>query len=177
MDKNKKKTIATAAAGMVAGVAGSQGLQAAKEWYGQSEQTTEGEAGANVAEHHEDSNPAPAPAPTQTTHPNPSNTEYAGITEVVPVDTGGTQADVVIEVPQPDVIPGVDNVDPNEIAEVIVMEPEQIIDDGTLLAETHELEETELAEHVEEVFGEEEDEFLAEAEEEDDEESLDIDTI
>lgn len=179
MDKNKKKIIATAAAGMVAGAAGSQGVQAAKEWYDQNNETTDNAAESNTNVQPEEQNPAPAPAQNPAPQPNPANPDYSGITEVVPVDTGGTNqvADVVVEVPQQeDVIPQVDNVDPNEIAEAIILEPEQIIEDDILMAEVHEPEvideEIELEENPEEC-----DEYLAENEEEVEEDSLDIDNI
>ena len=186
MDKNKKKIIATAAAGMVAGVAGSQGVQAAKDWYDQNSETTDNAAESNTNGQQEEQTPAPAQTPAP--QPNPANPDYSGITEVVPVDTGGTSqvADVIVDVPQQeDVIPQVDNVDPNEIAEAIILEPEQIIEDEILVAEVHEGEEPEVTDEPEVIeepvvadgLGEDIDEDLAEADEETDEESLDIDSI
>jgi len=163
MDKNKKKTIVGASAGVVAGVAGGEGARLAKEWYDQQYQSADDENtvdGNQAAEN----GPAPAPAPAPTPNPQPSAPDYNGITEVVPVDTGGSGevADVVIDIPQDEPIAGVDDVNVDEIAEALIMEPEEIIEDGILMAEAHAQEPEPVDD--EELLGEED---IAEGEDED----------
>jgi len=179
MDKNKKKTIVGAGAGVVAGVAGGEGARLAKEWYDKQNQPAEDDN--TVTDNHVVDN-QPAPTPTPTPNPQPSAPDYNGITEVVPVDTGGsgTVADVVIDVPQDEPIAGVDDVNVDEIAEAIIMEPEEIIEDGILMAEAH-AQETEPVDDEEEFSGEEEpdeDDDLAESDDDEaDDEGEMIDDI
>ena len=180
MDKNNKKTIATTAAGFAVGVAGSEGARVAKEWYDQNNQVQEDVTQADTVEHQTESSQT-TPSTQSPTQPSaPAHPNYSGITEVVPVDTGGTPdvADVVIEIPQEEVIAGVDDVDPNEIAEAIIMDPEEIIDNGILMAEAHAQnpEPVDYDEPENEYFLDDE-EDLAETDDDSEDESLDIDDL
>ena len=179
MDKNKKKTIATGLGGTAVGIGGTEAAIHAKDWFGnkpQDENTPEpGHNQDPVADTTANSNAANQQVAQQTSQPTPSHDDYSGITEIQPVDTGGTAngdtADVVIEVPAEEPIAGVDDINPDEIAEAIITPVEDIIDNGTDLASNHQPSEEEiLSDDViidEEVEIDEDDEDLAESDEDD----------
>lgn len=184
MDKNQKKNIAiTGAAGVAAGIIGEEAARIAKEkFFDAGEETHEDEhhtqeTGGTTNQNNQ--------TPAQETAPAQQNQDYSGITEVVPVDTGGgaanetEMAEVVVDIPQEELIAGVDDVDPNEVADAIIMEPEIIIEDGLDMASTHaqEPEVIEEEELIDEDPGLEDDEDLAESDEESEDEGEIIDDI
>lgn len=184
MDKNQKKNIAiTGAAGVAAGVIGEEAARIAKEKFlDTEEEILEDEhqtSGTGDTTNQSNQTPDQNPAPAQ------QNQDYSGITEVVPVDTGGAAAnetevaEVVVDIPQEELIAGVDDVDPNEVAEAIIMEPEIIIEDGLDMASIHTqepetIEEEELTDEDPDL---EDDEDLAESDEESEDEGEIIDDI
>ncbi len=184
MDKNQKKNIAIAgAAGVTAGIIGEEAARIVEEKLNNEEAPIE-------------DNPQPSPTGGQTNQgnqaptppanaPTQQNQDYSGITEVVPVDTGGGSTDgtetaeVVVDVPQEELIAGVDDVNIDDVAEAIIMEPEIIIEDGLDMASIHAqepqvIEEEEL---IDEDPGLEDDEDLAESDEESEDEGEIIDDI
>lgn len=177
MDKNKKKTIATAVGGAAVGIGSSEAARLAKDWYDKRKEP-EKEPSKDEPNHHTDT---PAGNTTtnqevvqQTPQSTPTHDNYSGITEIQPVDSGGANgmtADVVIDVPSEDIIAGVDDINPDEIAEAIITPVEDIIDNGTDLASNHQPSELELLpdeELIDEVEFDDDDDDLAEAEEDED---------
>ena len=151
MDKNKKKTIATGLGGIAMGVGGTEAARHAKDLFDKEPpEDIHPEPGHNqdpVADTTANSNAANQQVAQQTSQPTPSHDDYSGITEIQPVDTGGANGetpDVVIEVPAEEPIAGVDDVNPDEIAETIITPVEDIIDNGTDLASNHQPSELEI---------------------------------
>lgn len=166
MDKNKKKIIGTAVAGVAAGVGGSEAARRTKEWINKPEED-KSENHDTPTNNHATTNttPTPQPAPVQ----NQDN--YQGITEIQPVDTGGAAdvtAEIVVEVPEENIIAEVDYINPDEIAEAIITPIEDIIDGGVDVATIHHNSEENVDEEIIEEPDVDDEDDLAEAEEDED---------